>query len=345
MDKTSKQPTIKDIAILAGTSLATVSWVLNGSSRKYVSPELRERVLDAARVLNYQPNLIAQRLRGKSRKMIAIIVPQFENIFFNHIVIGAEKLANHNGYQLLICSTDDNPEKELEMVNQLIANWVDGILLIPTYEGAGAINTVTRAGIPLVLLDRQIGTEFDFVGMDNYTPSYRAIRYLLEKGHRRIAYIGWDTPLHTLIERNKGFMQAMSEFNIADANQWIQKCQRNPEAGYTLAKKVLNLQPTAIFIDQNTIAEGVVKAIRDSRYKIPEDISVVIYGEPVWAVMNIPEFTCITLPDYRIGAEGAQILIDKIEGKTGGQNQVIHLLGKITERGSVNELAAKEREV
>jgi len=334
-----KRPaTLKDIAKLAQTSVATVSWVLNGDSRKYVSEPLRERVLAAAKKLNYQPNRLAQGLKGKSRKLLAVVVPQFENIFFNHIVIGAEKYANSQGYRLLICTTGDDPRKELELVTQLIATWVDGILLAPTYEGKKAVEKITAAGLPLVLLDRRIGENIDYVGMDNFQIAYHGAKYLLANNHRRIAYIGWDSPLHTMRDRNRGFLKAINEFGIARDEIKICKSPRDPEKSYLVTKELLKgFTPTAFYIDQNTIADGVVRALRELKIRIPEDISVIIHGEPAWAVMNVPEFTCIALPDFEIGAKGAELLIAKLEGQAQSM-QAIYLLGEIIERASVRKL-------
>ncbi|HBL37206.1 MAG TPA: hypothetical protein DDZ55_10400 [Firmicutes bacterium] len=334
-----KQATLKDIAVLAEASVATVSWVLNGNSRKYVSEQLRERVLKAAKDLNYQPNPLAQRLKGKSRKLLAVVVPQFENVFFNHIVIGAEKYANSQGYRLLICSTDDHPQKEWELVNQLIATWVDGILIAPTYSGEDAVKSILGAGIPLVLLDRRVGKNIDYIGMDNFQIAYTGTKYLLEQKHRRIGYIGWESPLHTMLARNQGFLKAVEELGVSRDEIQIRKCARNPESSYPLTKELLaDFKPTAFYIDQNTIADGVVKAIRDAKLRIPKDISVLIHGEPTWAVMNIPEFTCIALPDFEIGSEGAKLLIAKLEGASHKPKE-IYLSGEIVERASVRKLS------
>lgn len=334
-----KRPaTLKDIAKLAQTSVATVSWVLNGDSRKYVSEPLRERVLAAAKELNYQPNRLAQGLKGKSRKLLAVVVPQFENIFFNHIVIGAEKYANSRGYRLLICTTDDNPRKEKELVTQLIATWVDGILLAPTYEGKKTVERTVAAGIPLVQLDRRIDENIDYVGMDNFKIAYKGAKYLLTNNHRRIGYIGWDSPLHTMLARNEGFLKAIAEYGISQNEIKMRKSPRDPEKSYLVTKELLKeFTPTAFYIDQNTIADGVVRALRELKFRVPEDISVIIHGEPTWAVMNVPEFTCVSLPDFEIGAKGAELLITKLEGKS-HKAQAIYLSGEIVERASVRRL-------
>lgn len=333
-----KQATIKDIAKLAQTSIATVSWVLNGSSEKFVSDGLRGRVLAAAQELDYQPNPLAQRLRGKARKLIAIVVPQFENVFFNQIVIGAEEYADQKGYKLLICSTDDQPQKEAELVNQLIANWVDGILMAPTYEGKAAIELISKANIPLVILDRPIDENHDYVGIDNYNSSYIGAEYLYKKGHRRFAYIGWDTPLRSLTDRTAGFSKALTNSGLAPENILIRKCERSFEAGYPLVQEMLEFKPTAFFIDQNTIAEGAIRALREHRLQIPEDISVLIYGEPAWARMNVPEFSCVGVPTYEVGFEGAKILVKKIESSNEDERKVIELAGEIIERESIKQL-------
>lgn len=338
MERIKKRATIRDIAKLAQTSVATVSWVLNGDSRKYVSDELKERVLQAAKTLNYHPNLLAQRLKGKSRKLLAIIVPQFENFFFNRIVIGAEKYANSRNYKLLICSTDDNSQKEFELVNQLIANWVDGFMIAPTLEGKNAINAVIQSGIPLVLLDRLISENIDYVATDNYAAAYIGAKHLLEQGHRHIAYIGWDIDLNTIIDRNKAFFKVIEEYGVNQENIIFRRCPRTAEAGYITTNEILDEhRPTAFFVDQNNIAEGVVQALRQRKINIPKDISVLLYGDPSWAQLNVPEFTCVALPDIKIGTEGARILIDKVEERSSGTQNIL-LSGNLVERGSISKL-------
>ena len=338
MERIKKRATIRDIAKLAQTSVATVSWVLNGDSRKYVSDELKERVLEAAKTLNYHPNLLAQRLKGKSRKLLAIIVPQFENYFFNRIVIGAEKYANSRNYKLLICSTDDNPQKEFEIVNQLIANWVDGFMIAPTLEGENAITTIVQSGIPLVLLDRLISENINYVATDNYAAAYTGAKYLLEQGHRHIAYIGWDIDLNTIVDRNKAFFKVIDEYGVNQETFIFRRCPRTAEAGFITTNEILDEhRPTAFFVDQNNIAEGVVQALRQRKIDIPNDISVLLYGDPSWAKLNVPEFTCIALPDIQIGTEGARILIDKVEDRS-SDIQTILLGGTLVERGSIRRL-------
>lgn len=335
METVQKRATIRDIAKLAQTSVATVSWVINGDSRKFVSDELKERVLQAAKALNYHPNLLAQRLKGKSRKLLAIIVPQFENIFFNRIIGGAEKYANARDYKLLICTTDDDYQKEIELVNQLIANWVDGFLITPTINEDKAIDTIIQSGIPAVLLDSSVRGDVDYVAIDNLTTSLLAAKYLYEQGHRRIAYVSWDSGLSSIQDRNKGFFMGLAGLGVPLETVIFRKCHCSSEAGYTIANDILNKhQPTAFFIDQNKIAEGVVQALRVQKLNIPKDVSVLLYGDSSWARLNVPEFSCIVLPDTEIGVEGARILIDKLERRDNGTQNVL-LCGHLAMRGSV----------
>lgn len=338
MKSVKKRATIRDIAQLARTSVATVSWVINGDSRKFVSDELRERVLQAAKALNYQPNLLAQRLKGKSRKLLAIIIPQFENIFFNRIVIGAEKYANSRDYKLVICTTDDDSRKEAEIVNQLIANWVDGFLITPALDGDNSVDTIIQSGAPVVLLDYIIRENIDYVAVDNLNTAYLATKYLVEQGHRHIAYVGWDTGLNSILNRNRGFFKGLNEYRINQEEVIFRKCPRSAEAGYMITNEILDkYKPTAFFIDQNNIAEGVVQALRERKLNIPNDVSLLLYGDPSWGRLNVPEFTAVILPDIQIGEEAARILIDKLEGRNTDIQKIL-LKGHLAVRGSVINL-------
>jgi LacI family transcriptional regulator len=344
MKSIKKRATIRDIAQLAQTSVATVSWVLNGDSRKFVSDQLKERVLQAAKVLNYHPNLLAQRLKGKSRKLLAIIIPQFENVFFNRIVIGAEKYANTKDYKLLICTTDDDSCKEAGIINQLIANWVDGFLITPTVDGSNSLDTIIQAGVPLVLMDYITKKNIDYVAIDNFKTATLAARFLVDNGHRHIAYIGWDTGFDSILERRKGFFDSLNEYGVTTQEVVFKKCPRSVEAGYLIANEILdNHKLSAIFIDQNNIAEGVIQAVRERKLNIPNDISILLYGDPDWAKLNMPEFTAVNLPDIQLGAEAARVLIDKLEGREKAVQKIL-LCGRISLRGSVINLRMKRYE-
>lgn len=338
MKSIKKRPTIRDIAQLAQTSVATVSWVLNGDSRKFVSDQLKERVLQAAKVLNYHPNLLAQRLKGKFQKLLAIIIPQFENVFFNRIVIGAEKYASAKDYKLLICTTDGDSNKETAIINQLIANWVDGFLFTPTVDGSNSVDAIIQAGAPLVLIDRITKKNIDYVAIDNFKTASLAARFLFDNGHRHIAYIGWDTGFDSILDRSKGFLKSLNECGVAAKDIIFKKCPRSVEAGYLITNEILdNHKPSAIFIDQSNIAEGVVQALRERKLNIPNDISILLYGDPDWAKLNMPEFTAVNLPDIQLGAEAARVLIDKLEGQEKAVQKIL-LSGHIAVRGSVINL-------
>ena len=173
--------TIKDVAKRAGASLSTVSYVLNDNAEKFVSEELRRRVLQAAKELNYRPNQIARRLRGKTGKILAVLVPQFENVYFNRVVIGAQKVADERGYVLCIYSTYDDEERETDFIQNIVAQRVDGILLCPANNRTSAADLIREAGVPFVVIDREIaGADFDFVAIDNYQAAYAAAEYLIE---------------------------------------------------------------------------------------------------------------------------------------------------------------------
>lgn len=312
-----KKPTIRDVAKAAGTAVSTVSYVLNNDPNKYVSSELRQRVLKAAKELNYHPNLIARSMKGKERRVLAIIVPQFENIFFTKVINGAEHISYENGYMLLFCSTLDDPGREKKFIENLIAQQVDGFLIAPTIEGWKNTKIIRERDIPYVILDRFLENSevpYNSVSFDNKEGSYLATKHLIIHGHRRLAYINWDSPFSHLKQRLEGFWKAVDEAGIPRNNCFIVSGDRvNVESGYKLAQSLFSqFNPTAVLASHHFFGEGLVIFLRETGRNIPGDVSVIIYGQPPWARLNQPPITCVQQPAQDIGELGAKILLDRI---------------------------------
>ncbi|HYH04833.1 MAG TPA: LacI family DNA-binding transcriptional regulator, partial [Bacillota bacterium] len=219
----SGSPTLKDVAKRAGTSIATASVVLNNTPYKYVSEVLRQQVLAAAHELQYRPNIPARRMKGKGGKFLAILVPQFDNTYFHRIVIGAESYANSFNYTLSIFSTHDQEDQELSFIENLISLQVDGVLISPAVYHSRSIQLLRETKIPFIIVDRPVETvaDHDFVSLDYFEAGYRGTRLLLDKGHRRIAFFGWEHPMPTISERRKGFQQAIADAGIAPGETMI----------------------------------------------------------------------------------------------------------------------------
>ncbi|MGE5604238.1 MAG: LacI family DNA-binding transcriptional regulator [Bacteroidota bacterium] len=313
----TKTPTIRDVAKAAGTAVSTVSYVLNNDPNKYVSQDLRQRVLQAARDLNYHPNLIARSMKGKERRVLAIIVPQFENVFFTKVINGAEHISYENGYMLLFCSTFDDPDREKNFIENLIAQQVDGLLISPTIEGWRNTSIIRERNIPYVVLDRLLEDSevpYDSVSFDNKEGSYLATRHLIAQGHRKLAYINWDSPFSHLKQRLDGFWKAIDEAGLSRTDCFIISGRHvNAESGYKLAQSLFSqFNPTAVLASHHFFGEGLVNFLRETGRAIPDDISVVVYGQPSWVRLNQPSFTCIQQPAQEIGELGAKILLNRI---------------------------------
>lgn len=310
-------PTIRDVAKVAGTGVSTVSYVLNNDPNKYVSHDLRQRVLQAAQDLNYHPNLIARSMKGKKRRVLALIVPQFENVFFTKVINGAERISYDNGYMLLFCSTFDDPVREKNFIANLIAQQVDGFLITPTIEGWKNTGIIRERNIPYVVLDRFLEDSeipYDSVSFDNREGSYLATKHLIAHGHRKLAYIDWVSPFLHLKQRLDGFWKAVDEAVIPRSDCFIVSGhQVNAESGYKLAQSLFSqFNPTAVLTSHHFFGEGLVSFLRETGRAIPGDVSVIVYGQPSWVRLNQPSFTCIHQPAREIGELGAKTLLNRI---------------------------------
>lgn len=338
-------PTLYDVAALAKVSVATVSHVLNSESNKYVSEELSRRVRDAALALDYRPNYLARGMRGKKRRTIAILVPQFENILFTRIVMAAEQVAFDAGYVLLICSTYDNFEREKVYIESLISQQVDGFLIVPTMHGTAITKPLRQRRIPYVAVDRllpgiQFGT-YDYVGFDNRLGAEMATQYLIERGHCRIGFIGWRSEIPMINERYAGFLAVLGR-NGLDINSCpVLLGNYSRKEGEKLALQLLqNQSVSAIFAAHQFMAEGIILALQQLNKWFPRDLSLIVYGRPTWTELTNPLLVSVGMPEIEIGESSARLLIERIEGKHNEPQQFM-LAPHITAGGSISDYLAK----
>jgi len=308
--------TLKDVAERAGTTAATVSYVLSGSQTRYISEDMRRRVMEAAEELNYVKSSAASSLKGKKKKIIAVLVPQFANQFFTQVVLGVEEIADQYGYILSICNTYDDPQHEMEIINRMQAQRVDGYIITPSADGGKNTRQIRRIGVPMVVVDRSIKTKenYFFVSIDNYGSTCKAVRYLLEKGHRRIAYIGWRAEFGGLEQREKAYRDLLSEYGVPEDEQIVYNGEFTPESGRELTARALAEHPevTAVVYAYNVQARGGVNYIAEQKIKIGKELSVMVIGAPEWAQTGNNNFTCVDLNGRELGIMAAEMLFDII---------------------------------
>ncbi len=314
--KPSAAPTIKQVADRARTSIATVSYVLNNKSR-YLRPELRDQVLQAARELGYVKNAAASSLKGQRRGILAILVPQFGNNFFTRICVEVEARAQQAGFIVTICNSDENPAQERSILERLISQRIDGCILSPALSQTDNLALLRRHHVPTIILERSLGAvvpDEDFVGHDNFQSGHLATTRLLQAGHRRIAFLGWASPIPNLHDRPRGYQAAMAEAGIAASPDWVLLDDLTQAGGLRLAARLAALDVTAAVIaHHHDMAKGVLLGLMERGTRWPEDLSLVLIGTPEWRDLVRPSLACVERPEQAMGREAAALLLRKIE--------------------------------
>ncbi len=309
--------TIIEVAKRARVSIATVSNVLRGTAR--VSAELRQRVGEAVRELDYHPNEIARSLKVNQTYMLGMVLPDITNPFFPEIIRGAEDQAFTRGYLLVTANTDEQAERERRIIAMLRSRRVDGILLASApAEDTSHIKGVIESGIPIVCLDRTVpGIDLDYVLLDNVRGAEECVRYLLRQEYRKIAIITGSLQLQTARERLHGYEIALSESGIALTPELIFEGNFRRESGYRLGKEILlqRDRPSAILVCNGVMTLGVLQAFEELNVRCPEDIALATFDDMVVDRSFHPRLTVVAQPGYEMGARGATLLMDRIEGK------------------------------
>lgn len=308
--------TLKDVARRADTTAATVSYVLNGKEGRYISKEMRQRVMDAIEELGYIKSSAASSLRGKKRGIIAVLIPQFENQFFTRIASAIENVADKKGYVLSISSTADDPQREQKIISRMLQQRVDGYILSPTREGGVNTEQLRSLGVPLVVVDRSLpGCEkYPWVTFNNYSCGYLAAEHFIKMGHRHIGLVNWDSGIQDLDERQAGFLAAMAKYQIHDC-PIVCDGLFDETAGYQMTKRLLQTRPevTGILYSSNLHAKGGIRYLLEAGLIIGEDISVIVVGSPEWATSGFNDFTHIVQHEHKIGACAAEMLMTLID--------------------------------
>ncbi|WP_158240518.1 LacI family DNA-binding transcriptional regulator [Telmatospirillum siberiense] len=310
-----KTPTIKEVAKRARTSIATVSYVLNNKDR-YLRPELRERVLLAAEELGYVKNAMASSLKGQRRGILAVLVPQFGNNFFTRICVEVEAIAQRAGFVVTICNSDENPAQERSILDRLLAQRIDGCILSPALSRSETAILLERHQVPCIILERTLDAatpDFDFVGHDNFQSGYLATRKLIEAGHRRIAFIGWDSPIPNIHDRKNGYLAAMGDCGLTPSDGWLHLDELTVEGGRRAAERLPFSEITALVIaHHHEMAKGTLLTLQERGISWPRDLSLVLIGTPEWHDLLRPSLACIQRPEEEMGRAAATLLLKKL---------------------------------
>lgn len=337
----NKAVTIRDVAKKAQTSIATVSYALNNEER-YLRPELKERVIQAAQELGYVKNAAARSLKGKRRGILAILVAQFGNSFFTRMCVNVEDVARREGYIVTICNSYEDPQQERIVLERLITQRIDGCILCPALSKSQNLDLLQRHQVPFVILERSLYPElpsYAFVGHDNFQSGYLATKRLLDAGHRKIAFSGWDSPIPNVNDRISGYRTALSEYGVTTGEELIFLDDITQEAGQRMAEQVLLSQVTAVVLGQHDTAKGTLMYFQDKGVVWPRDISIVLIGTPEWAEMLRPNLSHIKRPEHEMGKAVATLLLKKMRDPNQAEAQQLFPC-ELVEGGSVQSVSA-----
>lgn len=311
--------TIADIANAAGVSPSTVSRVLNErASMIPISPTTRERVLTAAATLGYRPNLAARTLVSGRSQAVAVLVHDISDPYFSEIVRGIEDVASAQQYMVLVSSTDRDPVREREYLLRMASFPTDGVILaaggfedeadvdeVRSLLDRGAVIVgIARHRLPIAAID-----------VGNREGARRMTRYLLDLGHRRIAFLGGPPHLTTANDRLDGYHQALEEAGLS-ANQEVIPGDFTREAGLRAIPALLAREPpvTAVFAANDKMATGCLAGLRQARIHVPESISVVGFGDIPAAQDTDPPLTTVTIPLRDVGRKAMEEVLRQLGG-------------------------------
>jgi LacI family transcriptional regulator len=328
-------PTIKDVAQRAGVSPTTVSYVLTGS--RFVRPDTKARIVRAIEELNYQPDQIARSLRAKRTMTVGMIISDITNPFYADIVRGVEDVLSERHYSLILCNTDEAPERELATLQMLIRKKTDGLIVVATAANAEALRAANLSGLPIVLVDRRLpGDWLDTVLTDDRQGAETAVRHLLRLGHRRIGAIIGRTDISTTDSRRLGYEAALMAFGVPVDPDLIRSGQSTVKGGAAAAQALLDLhpRPTAIFAANNLMTLGLFLMLKEYGLRSPQDVAVAGFDDMIWLSAFAPGVTTVAQPNYELGKRAAELLMDRLTGQPPESPRVVVLPTQLVVRES-----------
>ncbi|WGS64681.1 LacI family DNA-binding transcriptional regulator [Marinitoga aeolica] len=306
-----KRISIKDVAKEAKVSISTVSRVINNSAP--VNEELKNRVEEAIKKLNYNPSTIAQSLRKGKTKTIGFVIPDITNPFFPNIVKGVEDCLKKEGYTLLLSNSDQDFKMETEIINTFISKHIDGIIFTGTGLYNPALEKLIKRGIKIVFLDRILeGVNASYVISDNQIGIYTLLEYLYERGNRSFYFVNGNENTFSAKIRYETFINYMKKKNIKIYKHIYTRFSY--EAGYEFGKNIRSL-PDVIMGGNDLIAYGIIDSLRERGIRIPEEVSVTGFDDLLFSKHYKPSLTTIRQPIYEMGYKAAELILKIINGK------------------------------
>ncbi|MCB8925864.1 MAG: LacI family DNA-binding transcriptional regulator [Ardenticatenaceae bacterium] len=330
--------TMHDVAKLANVSQSTVSRVLNETNGPItIGEETRQRVLEAAQQLKYQPNLHAGSLRGQKTRMIALMIADITNPFYHPLVRAVQDAANAHQYDTMIANTDHTLEGEQHFINSVIRRPVDGIIMVPYHLSDDDLDElVERTGSIVAAVGQHLThPQVDIAFGNDRQATYDVVTWLhTEKGHSQLGFIGVTDNFPAGARRHKGFKDALLNVGLEQQAEYELEGDWSPESGYQAMQKLLSLPepPTAVFACNDLMAIGAMEAIKQSGLRIPEDIAIVGFDDIPTASWISPRLSTVAQYPAEMGIQLAKAIFERIQGNYTGPSRRIEVPCRFIER-------------
>jgi LacI family transcriptional regulator, galactose operon repressor len=335
--------TIKDIAKELGVSTSTVSKALKDSYE--ISESTKKRIKAFADFYHYKPNSLALKLRNQKTQVIGVVIPEIVHHFFSRVIQGIEKIANQKGYNIMICVSNESYDKELLNIEMLANGSVDGLLISLAKETQKMqdfkhFDELIENNVPFVLFDRiEDSISCDKIIIDDEGGAYKATKFLLEKGCKKIALI--TTPDYVTVGklRNNGYVKALQKFGLKKDPSIILKIEQlddDYEGIYNQIKKLIFVKnpPDGIFAVNELYAALAMKIAKERGLKIPQDIEIIGFTDGIISKFSSPSLTTVAQHGYTMGKQATEMLINRIENKIKDNFQTEIISTTITVRES-----------
>lgn len=333
--------TLKDIAQRTGFSVSTISRVLHDSSKKYkISDRTRQQIRKTAEDLGYRPNTLARGLRLQRTNEIGIVVPDISNPFFSAFIKGFATELRRVGYNFIVYESDETIALERASIKSLLEKRADGLIVASVGQDFSHLRKIAEAGVPLVTVDRCFeALDVDSVSVDNVKGTMLAVNHLVAEGHTRIAFIQGLPGTYANETRLEGYRRALAQAGVSIDERLIVGDDFRSMNGYLETKLLLKMDPppTAIFTAGDLIALGALEACREGGARIPGDISLVTFDDPVFASYLSPALTAVEQPISKMAEMAVAMLYRRIRNPNEERRHVL-LEPKLNVRNSVARL-------
>ncbi|MBN3584150.1 LacI family DNA-binding transcriptional regulator [Algoriphagus aestuarii] len=315
--KKGHQVTMKEIAKKLGVSVSTISRALKDSPELH--PETKRKIVEMAKEMNYQPNLLAQSLRISRTKTLGVIVPEITSHFFASCISGIQDQATTRGYNVMICQSNEHLELEIANIKTLVSSQVDALLISLSRETNHYehLFELYNREIPFVLFDRvQEDIPVSKVTFNDIGGAYQVTKHLLEVGCKRVMYVSGPEDLYISKKRKEGYLKALAEFGVAEDPSLIKITDLTTEGNMAVAEEILQMEnrPDGVFCMIDPVAVEVLMHWKSQGIRIPQDIALAGFTNNPTAAVVEPPLTTVSQPGYEMGKLAVSHLLDQLDG-------------------------------